>query len=282
MGTNIPSHETRSLEQLREQYIVEKELANRLRTANKEERRKLYTQMYDELFRRIPHHPQHKKKKDPIIQRNKLNAQLRLLQPFLSPACVFLEIGAGDCSLSFEIAKKSDKVYAVDVSEEITQNQTKPENFKLILSDGSSIPVEKDSIDLAYSNQLMEHLHAEDATDQLGNILIALKKGGSYLCITPNRIHGPSDISKYFNDAVATGLHLKEYTYKELAKLFTQIGFSKIRSCLRVKGLHMIVPVFPLVVLETILQWLPKVFSQKLSNWYPLRVLLEIRLIATK
>ena len=47
---------------IREHYRVEKELANQLRRAGKEERRYLYANVYNELFRKIPYHPQFKKK----------------------------------------------------------------------------------------------------------------------------------------------------------------------------------------------------------------------------
>ena len=61
-------------------------------------------------------------------------------------------------------------------------------NFELIISDGISIPVPAGSIDFAYSNQLMEHLHPDDAESQLENVFTALRPGGAYLCITPNRL----------------------------------------------------------------------------------------------
>ena len=62
----------------------------------------------------------------------------------------------------------------------------------------------------------MEHLHPDDALEQLQNIYSALVPGGIYLCITPNRLSGPQDVSRDF-DMVATGFHLKEYTISELS-----------------------------------------------------------------
>ena len=52
----------RTKENIREHYDVEKELAHKLRNATKEERGKLYSSLYDELYRRVPHHPQLRKK----------------------------------------------------------------------------------------------------------------------------------------------------------------------------------------------------------------------------
>jgi len=281
ISSRIPPGETRSPEQLWEQYQVEKELADRLRLASKEQRRHLYAQMYDELFRRIPHHPQLRKKGDLEIQKSKQKAQVRFLQPFLKPSFVFLEVGVGDCSVSFQIAKQVAKVYAVDVSEEITKHQNKPVNFELILSDGSSIPVPENSVDLTFSNQLMEHLHSEDAKDQLANILKALKKGGKYICITPNRINGPADISRYFDDT-ATGMHLREYSYKELGRLFTEVGFTNVCGYVRAKGMNLQLPIKLLSIIETLLETMPKSIRHRLADWYPFRMFLGINLIGTK
>ncbi len=94
-----------------------------------------------------------------------------------------MEIGPGDCKISIEVAGLVKKVIAIDVSSEITKQIKTPDNFSLILSDGSSIPVAENSVDVAYSNQLMEHLHPDDAMKQLKNIVRALAPGGIYLCL---------------------------------------------------------------------------------------------------
>lgn len=51
------TEQTRTRNQVREHYEIEKELAARLRNASREERRHLYSSLYDDLLRRIPHHP---------------------------------------------------------------------------------------------------------------------------------------------------------------------------------------------------------------------------------
>src|SRR5262249_53890709 len=137
--------------------------------------------------------------------------QLQFLRRFLKPSHHFLEIGAGDCALSLEVAKQVRRVCAVDVSSKLTESIPRPHNFELLLSDGCSVDVPDGAVDVAYSNQLMEHLHPEDAIRQLREVYRTVKPGGVYVCVTPNRVGGPYDISRHF-DKVATGLHLKEYT----------------------------------------------------------------------
>ncbi len=243
----------RSPEQLWEQYVVEKELAGMLRAAPRAQRARLYSWAYDELFRRIPHHPQLRIKASPEEQSRRIAQQMRLLDSWLEPETVFLEIGAGDCALSFAVAKRVARVYAVDVSTTITSAASLPPNFELLLSDGTSIPTPDGKVTLAYSNQLMEHLHPEDAYLQLTNICSALAPGGTYICITPGRLTGPHDISKYFDD-VATGFHLKEYTSTELITMFRRAGFRTARQWLRIRGAYVGIPNFLSMWMDRILE----------------------------
>lgn len=219
-----------TVEQVRELYAVEKELAARLRNSTREERlqRKLYTSLYDELFNRVPYHPQLQKKLKAEDRSRQVAESIQSIGRLLRPDSTFLEIGAGDCAVSIEAAKRVRKVYALDVSTEITKSSTFPRNLEVIISDGISIPVPAQSVNIAYSNQLMEHLHPDDAMGQVLNIYRALVPGGSYVCCTPNRLCGPSDVSQGFDEA-ATGFHLKEYLPTELYEVFHRCGFSKIR-----------------------------------------------------
>ena len=282
MSVKTPKHEKRSYEQLKEHYEIEKELASRLRNSTKEQRRKLYSSVYNELFERVPHHPQLTRKVDAKAAAVAVARQMRLLRRYLRPESTFLELGSGDCSLSFEVAKYVKGVYAVDVSAKITKHLAYPENFKLIISDGCTVPVPEGSIDIAYSNQLMEHLHPDDAVEHLQNTYKALASGGNYICITPNRLSGPHDISKYF-DEVATGFHLKEYTFSELNNLFRKVGFSKTLAYMSGKGIYIKCPIFLIKVSEKIVGMLPFPLRRRISRSLPLKALLgRIILVAVK
>ncbi len=231
MALQSPEVPVQSPAQLREHYQLERELSDRLRHAPKGQRRLLYASVYEELFTRLPHHPQLVRKLSRQDTREYVEQQLGFLGPFLSPASVFLEVGAGDCALSHAVAGRVKQVYALDVSDTISRQGAPPPNFELVLFDGIDIPLPDHSVDVAYSNQLIEHLHPEDALDQLRSIHRVLVPGGAYLCITPHRLSGPHDVSKYF-DKVATGFHLVEYTPLELARLFQAAGFAEPRSYL--------------------------------------------------
>ena len=268
----------RTAAQIREHYEIEKQIAERLRGSTREERKNLYSQAYDELFRRLPHHPM-LVDYSPADKRRQLEKDVRRLRAFIEPETVYLEIGPGDCALAFEIAKQVKKVYAIDVSEEITKGVSAPENFELILSDGTSIPVAPESVDVAFSNQLMEHLHPDDSVRQLENVYRALKPGGTYFCITPNRLSGPHDISRNF-DATASGLHLKEYTVTELDALFRRVGFTKTRVFTDVSNIFL--PVAPYKIAEKMLAALPHRMRKLLTFNKVVRFALGVKLVATK
>lgn len=267
-------------EQLKEWYEIEKELASRLRHSSRAERRHLYASLYDELYRRVPMHSQ-LVRKSASEQTGYIRSQMRFLRRFLKPDVTFLEIGPGDCALAIEAARLVRQVFAVDVSEIITQRAGYPDNFRLILSDGCSVPLPENSVDVAYSNQLMEHLHPDDAVEQLHNIQRVLAPGGVYICITPNRLSGPHDVSKYF-ETTASGFHLKEYTITELRDAFMAAGFSKVRAYIGLKGIYIAPPVGLLVLWERVLSVLPRRVRRVVANDVPTRLLLRARIVGVK
>src|SRR5208282_2009763 len=219
----------RTPEDIRNHYLAEKELADQLRSSRPEKRASLYLTVYEELFRRVPSHPLLFRTVTPAHRQKAIGWQLQFLRRFISPSQNFLEVGAGDCALALEVAKMAAKVYAIDVSAKLTESITPPKNFELRVSDGSSIDVPDNTVDVAYSNQLMEHLHPDDALRHVQEVYRVLKPGGMYVCVTPNRLGGPYDISRQF-DTVATGLHLKEYSVTEASRLFHSVGFRQARA----------------------------------------------------
>lgn len=257
-------------DQIKEHYELEKSLASRLLNSTKQERQHLYTALYDELFTKISFHPQLSVKADPTAVAWIVAQRMQLIENFLNPDLIFMEIGPGDCTLSLEIAKHVKKVYALDVSNEITKNLAMPANFELIISDGCSVPLPDNSVDVAYSHQLMEHLHPDDAIEQLQAICRALVVGGTYICITPNKLSGPHDISQHF-DEVATGFHLKEYLLSELYQLFRAAGFSKVSLYKSYQTTHLQIPLFSITIwlfmtIESVLKVLPFPLRRKIAS----------------
>lgn len=259
-------------------YEIECRLADRLRNATREERRHLYATVYDELFRRVPWHSQLQAKQDVEARDRDVEQLLFTLQPFLNPQVSYAEIGAGDCALALRVAQHVRDVCAIDVSSEITAHLATPPNFRLVLSDGTSIPTTADFI---FSNQLMEHLHPDDAIEQLREVYRALMPGGVYLCITPSRMSGPHDVSRHF-DGVAKGLHLKEYTARELASMFKAAGFDKVAVYLRIRQMRLRAPLWPVVALEMALRPLPHRLRRRICSLPGVRRVLGVLMLGYK
>ncbi len=112
---------TRTADQLRQHYEVERELSTILRNSTREDRQHLYSSLYDELFRRVLLHPQLTQIASAEATARTTAQQMRFLRRFLRPKMTYLEIGAGDCALAIEVAQYVRQVYAVDVSEEVTR-----------------------------------------------------------------------------------------------------------------------------------------------------------------
>ena len=269
------------MREIEHHYEVEVELASRLRQAEPKERIGLYNALYDELFIRVPRHPQLIAKNTPTERILRARQEFEFLARFLPSFRVFLEIGAGDCGLSRQVARFARKVIAVDVSDRILSNVNLPRNVSLELSNGITIPVKAGTVNVAYSNQLMEHLHPNDALEQLASIHKSLAPGGKYFCITPNRLNGPHDVSRYF-DPVARGFHLKEYTNTELCQLMLGTGFQKVMSFICVRFGYYRIPMTVPLFLERLLGYLPEKIAKGLARTTILREILGIRLVAVK
>ena len=127
----------RSEERLTAHYLLERQLACRLRYASRADRCHVYTQVYGELFRSLPDHPQ--KFDDGAARVRRVRRVRRLIsrrRPFLSRNKTFMEIGCGDAVLSHEIASHVGHCYAVDVTDALIDRLAVPVNLEVVLTEG--------------------------------------------------------------------------------------------------------------------------------------------------
>jgi SAM-dependent methyltransferase len=269
---------TRTPEEIRQHYELEKKLAARLRSAKRDQRRGLYSEVYDTLYREISDHPT--LHKDAEAEAYDLGTQVNLIRPFVKPSLTFMEIGPGGGRFSIEVAKSVKKVYALDVSKEVTSalQQDAPPNLELVIFDGVTIPLPANSVDLAYSHNQIEHLHPDDAIDQLSSIRQVLTTGGMYICVTTYRSSGPHDISKSF-DPEATGFHLKEYLIGELVEILKRCGFSKVQALLTYHQfvLPVLLPVGFFARLEALIETRFPALNDRIGLLF-----MAVKLVATK
>lgn len=223
----------RSIERIYQHYLLERKLAAQLLNSTRSERAKIYGKVYTELFKSLPDHPQN----TPDRSTSNIQLDLKYMNVSLGPDTTFLEIGCGDAEMCFTVAATVFHAYGLDVTEELIRYEGAPRNFSFLRTDSSNIDLADNCIDIAYSNQLIEHLHPDDVEDQLREIVRVLKAGGAYSCRTPSRITGPHDVSEYF-DYSATGFHLCEYDYHSIRSLFKRSGFRKICFFVNSRGMR--------------------------------------------
>ncbi|MDP9360560.1 MAG: class I SAM-dependent methyltransferase [Acidobacteriota bacterium] len=255
----IPPWETRTVGELREQFEVERELARRLREAS--DRRGLYGRVYDEFLQRVPHYR---------FAQSNLGAQsavlvalqLRLLDPFLLSRPRFLEVGGAGCGLTVELSRRLPRVIAIEAGSGMIDGVESTRNLEIIVRDTPPYPLTDGCVDLAFSSHLIEHLLPADALLHLREIRRLLAPGGRYVCVTPNRLWGPHDVSRYFSDE-PEGLHLREYTHNELLGLMKKAGFRNRRIIAHLGGTGAVIPHIASRALEAALAITPTSFRRR-------------------
>lgn len=256
----------RTQERLRRHYEVEKALADRLRrTTSREDRAKLYETMYDTLFAAVPDHPRLTNVHDRAFVERVNRARLAIVGPYLHRDTRALDIGAGDCTFSFELAKRATHVFAIEIAEGSTVTDGAPTNFELLLYDGFHLPLPPGSVDLAFSDQLVEHLHIDDAEWHFKMIADVLAPGGHYVFRTPHGFTGPHDISMYFTKGDPQGFHMKEWTYGELRPVLERSGYGKLTAIWCAKGIALRFPIRVMTMKEAVLRLLPRGLRRKVS-----------------
>jgi len=192
-----------------------------------------------------------------------------------------VEVGCGDAAVTQAVAAFVREAIGIDVTPALVDNAAAPANFRFVQTGGTDLALQTDSADLVYSNQLMEHLHPDDAKRQLGEVCWVLRPGGTYICSTPSRLTGPHDISCYFGHE-PSGLHLREYDHASLAAMFRDAGFRSARAQVSLKGRRLTLPVGPVGLMERLLLALPRAARTRLISLGPVRNLAGVVLIGRK
>ncbi len=149
---------------------------------------------------------------------------------------VVLDYGCGYGNSTQLISQSSDYVYGIDASDLMIQTAKKKfghlKNIEFITNTSPYIPIKYKKIDIAYSNDLIEHLHPEDAIIHFKEIFRIIKTGGKYLFWTPGSKNGPYDCTSWFYPKgvgfKSRAGHIKEYTFEEIISILRNVGFSNI------------------------------------------------------
>ena len=112
--------------------------------------------------------------------------QFRLLRRALNLRTSFLQVAAGDCALARRVAGYVERAYAVGPLRGPHFGRRAP-NLVAVLADGGAVPVPEGSIDVAFSDGLLERLQPAAVREHLAAVRRSLARGGSYFCISAQR-----------------------------------------------------------------------------------------------
>jgi SAM-dependent methyltransferase len=146
------------------------------------------------------------------------------------------EVGSGKGRLIAALADRGYECTATDITRERGQKWTAARpSLRWTVSDGVHLDrfETPESYDAAISDQVIEHLHPDDLVAHFVGAHAILKPGGRYAFATPHAFEGPSDVSCVFDSERPQGMHLKEYTYRELQAAVHAAGFSRIDAVFR-------------------------------------------------
>lgn len=222
----MSEEDQRSPESLRHQYEVEKDLHQRLMESTRENRPELFGKLYGELFERVKDHPRMTRRETAEDSRQAVEARMKLLRPYLKGGETFMEVAPGDCRLAYKVCEQVKKVIAIDISDQSGDKNEVPDNFELVIYDGYELGLPENSVDIAFSYQFLEHIHPEDHEYHMETVYRVLKPGGLYIFDTPHLYSGPHDASRGFT-YIHEGMHLKEWTYREMSALVKKTGFTE-------------------------------------------------------
>ena len=215
-------------DQIYQHYQLEKKLAAKIMNAAPEERVQVSLEAYDELFSTITWHDGHLKTEE--CRRKVLDFYKPFLRMVGSDQDV-LELGCGNGAQMQALSPLNHRCVGIDISEIVLDHQAAmPANVELKIADATNLLLfEDNSFDVAFSTQLVEHIHPEEIQRHFDEIVRVLRPGGRYICETPHPYTGPHDVSFHFDD-VATCFHLKEYTLGELLALMRGAGFRRFKA----------------------------------------------------
>ena len=101
-----------------------------------------------------------------------------LLRASSTRTTVFLEIGAGDGAFTLDVADRARaQVLRARCLARDPERRACTRRVETVLSDGCSVPVPAGTVTLAYSFQVMEHIHPDDALEQLRNLFAVIAPG---------------------------------------------------------------------------------------------------------
>jgi ubiquinone/menaquinone biosynthesis C-methylase UbiE len=147
-----------------------------------------------------------------------------------------IDIGCGAGVSTAHIGRYAKTVYGLECSTFILEEARKRceslSNIHFLFIEGTKLPFDDRSIEVAYSNDVIEHFHPDDAIMHLQEVLRVLKERGRYYFWTPGKNTGPHDFTKNFYPkgigVSPMASHIREYNFAEMIAILKQVGYRKV------------------------------------------------------
>jgi len=216
-------------ERLSQAFEIEKTFhENILREQSFETRQALYKNVYATV-----HAIYGKDSTDIFSEQNPNDATVRLFSKELMSKSV-LDVGCGEGHFLASISKnlRHKELVGLDVS--IPRLSLHHPDIAFKLGDIVQFNLRQE-FDVVFSDQVLEHIAPVDLKLHLDSVRSSLKAGGLFIVNMPNRLFGPSDVTRIVDFSntgriEAQGTHLNESTYTDLIPILEQNGFRRFRT----------------------------------------------------
>jgi SAM-dependent methyltransferase len=212
--------------QVRFHLELERSLTAELLTSTPENRWETFQRCYDRLYTSLPWLSSTGTEPDVEVWARVLG----------SPPQRIYEVGSGAGHLAAALAASGFDVTATDISDERGGERASGEALRWSVTDGVNLErfVDADPFDAVISDQVIEHLHPDDLVRHFEGAKAILRLGGRYIFRTPHAYTGPHDVSRIFGLDDPVGMHLREYTNREINVALRQAGFATMHGVIAV------------------------------------------------
>ena len=215
-----------TIEQVMRHWTLEHELAQQLLASTPDTRWTVFEEAYTRLYGELDWlGADGEKPRDELRFRE---YELVIGEP---PADIY-EVGSGAGALLMYLAARGYRCKGTEITRERGAGRA---GIEWGNSDGVHLDLFESarSYDVVVSSQVIEHIHPSDLVTHLQSARTILRPGGRYVFDTPHRLHGPMDVSNVFGYEVAAGMHLKEYTFREIRAAAEAAGYSQVEAIFR-------------------------------------------------
>jgi len=220
-------------------FEVEKEFHFKiLNEIDAEKRNELYRDVYKTV------HSLYGRTKLPTVQNSKINLVKRFGNALEKKSILDVGCGNGDLLRAILETGKDKRLVGLDISEYVLPNSDAAIEF--VKTDIIDFNLDA-KFDFVFSDNVIEHIAPADLEAHLTSIKRILKLDGKLIILMPNRLFGPSDVTRIFdytytNKVPAQGTHINETTYTEMIEILEKHGFNKFKTIIPLPKIRSIFP----------------------------------------